>query len=39
VQDSSGENDVEIFGLRNGWEALTHLNIEDASSSGIMSFD
>jgi hypothetical protein len=26
------ENDIEIFGLRRGWEALTHLNIEDASS-------
>jgi 6-phosphofructokinase 1 len=23
------ENDIEIFGLRRGWEALTHLNIED----------
>jgi 6-phosphofructokinase 1 len=28
----SSENDIEIFGLRRGWEALTHLNIEDASS-------
>ena len=26
------ENDIEIFGLRRGWDALTHLNIEDASS-------
>jgi len=28
----SSENAIEIFGLRRGWEALTHLNIEDASS-------
>ena len=28
----SSENDIEIFGVRRGWEALTHLNIEDASS-------
>jgi ATP-dependent phosphofructokinase / diphosphate-dependent phosphofructokinase len=28
----SSENDIEIFGLRRGWEALTNLNIEDASS-------
>ena len=26
----SSENDIEIFGLRRSWEALTHLNIEDA---------
>jgi 6-phosphofructokinase len=30
------ENDVEIFGLRRGWDALTHLNIEDASSRFAM---
>ena len=28
----SSENDIEILGLRRGWEALTHLNSEDASS-------
>jgi 6-phosphofructokinase len=28
----SSENDIEIFGLRRGWEPLTHLNAEDASS-------
>ncbi len=28
----SSENDIEIFGLRRGWEALTHLNFEDPSS-------
>jgi ATP-dependent phosphofructokinase / diphosphate-dependent phosphofructokinase len=28
----SSENDIEILGLRRGWEALTHLNPEDASS-------
>ena len=26
------ENDVEVIGLRRGWEALTHLNIEDPAS-------
>jgi ATP-dependent phosphofructokinase / diphosphate-dependent phosphofructokinase len=26
------ENDVEIVGLRRGWEALTHLNVEDPAS-------
>jgi ATP-dependent phosphofructokinase / diphosphate-dependent phosphofructokinase len=26
------ENDVEVIGLRRGWEALTHLNIEDPVS-------
>jgi ATP-dependent phosphofructokinase / diphosphate-dependent phosphofructokinase len=26
------ENDVEVIGLRRGWEALTHLNIEDSAS-------
>jgi hypothetical protein len=26
----SSENDMEIVGLRRGWEALTHLNLEDA---------
>jgi ATP-dependent phosphofructokinase / diphosphate-dependent phosphofructokinase len=28
----SSENDIEIFGLRRGWEALTHLNVDDPSS-------
>jgi ATP-dependent phosphofructokinase / diphosphate-dependent phosphofructokinase len=26
------ENDVDVIGLRRGWEALTHLNIEDPAS-------
>jgi 6-phosphofructokinase len=26
------ENDIEVFGLRRGWEALTHLNVEDPNS-------
>ncbi|MGA7102970.1 MAG: 6-phosphofructokinase, partial [Pseudolabrys sp.] len=25
----SSENNIEIVGLRRGWEALTHLNIDD----------
>jgi ATP-dependent phosphofructokinase / diphosphate-dependent phosphofructokinase len=28
----SSENDIEVFGLRRGWEALTHLNLEDPNS-------
>jgi 6-phosphofructokinase 1 len=28
----SSENDVEVVGLRRGWEALTHLNLEDPNS-------
>jgi len=28
----SSENDIEVFGLRRGWEALTHLNPEDPAS-------
>jgi 6-phosphofructokinase 1 len=28
----SSENDIEIIGLRRGWEALTHLNFEDPAS-------
>jgi ATP-dependent phosphofructokinase / diphosphate-dependent phosphofructokinase len=28
----SSENDIEVFGLRRGWEALTNLNVEDAAS-------
>src|SRR5262249_55596403 len=26
------ENDMEVVGLRRGWEALTHVNIEDPAS-------
>src|SRR5712671_124624 len=26
------ENDIEVIGLRRGWEALTHLNVEDRAS-------
>ncbi|MGB8089508.1 MAG: 6-phosphofructokinase, partial [Pseudolabrys sp.] len=28
----SSENNIEIVGLRRGWEALTHLNIDDPAS-------
>ena len=28
----SSENNIEIFGLRRGWEALTHLNFNDSAS-------
>ncbi|SEF11744.1 6-phosphofructokinase 1 [Rhizobiales bacterium GAS191] len=28
----SNEDDIEIFGLRRGWEALTHLNLEGPTS-------
>ncbi|MGO9700865.1 MAG: 6-phosphofructokinase [Xanthobacteraceae bacterium] len=28
----SSENDIEILGLRRGWEALTHLNLEEPRS-------
>ena len=28
----SSENDVEVVGLRRGWEALTHLNVDDPDS-------
>jgi ATP-dependent phosphofructokinase / diphosphate-dependent phosphofructokinase len=28
----SSENDIDVLGLRRGWEALTHLNIDDAES-------
>src|SRR6266446_10076739 len=28
----SSENDIEVVGLRRGWEALTHLNLEDSNS-------
>jgi 6-phosphofructokinase len=26
------ENDIEVFGFRRGWEALTHVNLEDPAS-------
>jgi ATP-dependent phosphofructokinase / diphosphate-dependent phosphofructokinase len=26
------ENDIEVIGLRRGWEALTHLNLDDPNS-------
>src|SRR2546429_9606037 len=28
----SSENDIDVLGLRRGWEALTHLNPEDRDS-------
>src|SRR5262245_66248747 len=28
----SSENNIEIFGLRRGWEALTHLNVDAPAS-------
>jgi ATP-dependent phosphofructokinase / diphosphate-dependent phosphofructokinase len=28
----SSENDIEIVGLRRGWEALTHVNLDDPAS-------
>src|SRR5207302_8163961 len=28
----SSENNIEVIGLRRGWEALTHLNLEDPVS-------
>src|SRR5919108_4639687 len=28
----SSENDIEVLGLRRGWEALTHVNLGDAES-------
>ena len=28
----SSENDIEVIGLRRGWEALTHLNPADPNS-------
>ncbi|MGH9810705.1 MAG: 6-phosphofructokinase, partial [Terriglobia bacterium] len=28
----SSENNIEIIGLRRGWEALTHLNVDDSTS-------
>src|SRR5215471_16840471 len=28
----SSENDIEVVGLRRGWEALTHVNLDDPAS-------
>jgi 6-phosphofructokinase 1 len=28
----SSENDIEVIGLRRGWEALTHVNLDDPNS-------
>lgn len=28
----SSENDIEVIGLRRGWEGLTHLNLDDPAS-------
>ena len=28
----SSENDIEVVGLRRGWEALTHVNLDDPNS-------
>ncbi|HKA57959.1 MAG TPA: 6-phosphofructokinase, partial [Gemmatimonadales bacterium] len=28
----SSENDIEVVGLRRGWEALTHLDFDDTDS-------
>ena len=28
----SSENDIEVIGLRRGWEALTHVNLDDPAS-------
>src|SRR4030088_1724809 len=28
----SSENDIEVVGLRRGWEALTHLKLQDETS-------
>jgi len=28
----SSENDIEVLGLRRGWEALTHLDLDDPTS-------
>src|SRR6516162_2065476 len=37
----SSENDIEVIGLRRGWEALTHLNLKDPTSMRryIMTLD
>ena len=28
----SSENNIDVIGLRHGWEALTHLNLDDPAS-------
>src|SRR5258708_4915130 len=28
----AADNGIEVLGLRRGWEALTHLNVEDPAS-------
>ena len=28
----SSENNIEIVGLRRGWEELTHINVDDPAS-------
>jgi ATP-dependent phosphofructokinase / diphosphate-dependent phosphofructokinase len=33
VTNRGSENDIEVVGLRRGWEALTHLNLEDPTST------
>src|SRR3974390_3491789 len=35
------DDDIEVFGLRRGWEALTHLNVEDTASMAryVMQLD
>jgi 6-phosphofructokinase 1 len=30
----ASENDIEVVGIRRGWEGLTHVNLEDPSSTG-----
>jgi ATP-dependent phosphofructokinase / diphosphate-dependent phosphofructokinase len=37
----SSENDIEVLGLRRGWEALTHLDLDDPTSRAryIMRLD
>ena len=32
----SSENDVEVVGLRRGWEALTHLNFDIPTAGAAM---
>src|SRR5215475_7659066 len=32
VSYRSSEDNIEVMGLRRGWEALTHVNLDDAES-------
>src|SRR5262249_44187860 len=32
VTNRSSEDNIEVIGLRRGWEALTHVNLDDAES-------